>query len=70
MSEKDAEVKTVLVEYECDVCERGTMVRDGNIVITRGPPLYPHKCSNCGHKQNFETQYPTIRYRKVTLDEI
>ena len=65
MSEKDTEVKTIMVEYVCDKCERGTMGKDGNVVLTRLPPLFPHKCSNCGHEQNFKTLYPTIRYRRV-----
>ena len=53
MAEMAVEVKTLSVHMKCDKCQNGLMEPDGNIVLTTEPPLYPHKCNNCGYMENY-----------------
>ena len=53
MAEIVVEVKTLSVHMKCDKCQNGLMESDGNIVLTSEPPLYPHKCNNCGYMENY-----------------
>ena len=62
MAEIVAEVKTLSVHMKCDKCQNGLMEPDGNIVVTTEPPLYPHKCNNCGYMENYLFRYP---YQKL-----
>lgn len=76
MSELVAEVKTLLVYMKCDECGEGLMEPHGNIVLSVDPPLYPHKCNNCGHVENYRVGYPYTRFvpkeqlREPTKSEI
>lgn len=47
-----------MVIQKCDKCEIGIMERNGNIILTSEPPLYPHKCNNCGHEEAYAVIYP------------
>lgn len=62
MPEKEFEVKTVGIDYVCDVCGVGTMSHTG-IVLSSNPPQYPHKCWNCGHEQTYYSRYPRTETR-------
>ena len=62
MAEIVVEVKTLSVYMKCDKCQNGLMEPDGNIVLTKEPPLYPHKCNNCGYMENYPFRYP---YQKL-----
>lgn len=62
MAEKEVEVKTVQVEYQCDECGVGYMLSTG-VQRMSLPPQYEHQCSHCNHLQSFRgVQYP---YNKV-----
>lgn len=60
MAEKVAEAKIVVVHMVCDKCENGIMEPGTNILMSN-PPLYPHKCDNCGYEQNYQVRYPYQR---------
>lgn len=76
MPEKVAEVKILTIEMECDKCGNGVMKRDGNITLCCCPPMYPHKCNNCGHIENYPFTYPYQKLvpleqlREYTEDEV
>jgi hypothetical protein len=57
-------VKTVKVDYKCDVCKDGYMRPTGTCFPTN-PPQYPHKCNNsyCDAAKTFNLTYPHIDYR-------
>ena len=68
MPEMVAEVKTLSVYMKCDKCENGLMERSGNMIFMSEPPLYPHKCNNCGYEENYPICYP---YQKlVPLEQL
>lgn len=62
MAEMVAEVKTLSVHMKCDKCQNGLMEPDGNIILTTEPPLYPHKCNNCGCTESYTFRSP---YQKL-----
>lgn len=47
------------VDYECDTCKDGFMHPTGK--VNQG---YEHECSNCGNKQTFNIQYPTVIFKR------
>ena len=55
-------VNTRMVEYVCDECGEGKMLQEGESVLAIYPPLYPHKCTNCGCIMNFYVKYPYVEY--------
>lgn len=59
----------VSVDYRCDKCNEGFM-RSTGITLTMNPPLFPHKCSKCGHVENFHEVFPHIEYRDKVLEPI
>jgi hypothetical protein len=65
MSERTYEVRTFGVDYICDKCERGVMNQTGKMFFV-DPPLFVHKCSNCGDETGFTEQYPTVRFERLT----
>lgn len=62
MSESEKEVRTYLVNYECDSCHSGTMKKTGESRQIGFETLHQHKCSFCGNLQQFPIQYPKVRY--------
>jgi hypothetical protein len=64
MSEKAFCMTPYGVEYFCDKCGTGLMEPYGKVVWDVHPPLFPHKCSNCGDVQGFTERYPTVRWRR------
>lgn len=60
--EVENEVKTIIIRMQCDKCGKGFMEPYGGAVLMSNPPLYPHKCSCCGHTENYTVQYPYTKY--------
>lgn len=46
-----------VVNYNCDSCKTGKMLPTG-ISLTCDPPLFQHKCDNCGEINSFHHVYP------------
>lgn len=65
MGEIKTEATVCLINYICDDCNAGKMVRSGPIMLT-DPPKFPHKCENCGHKDSFQASYPFPRFEPVS----
>lgn len=66
MGEIVCDVKTVMVSMECPECKIGLMnLVENDAVLTTYPPLYLHKCGNCGYERHFARQYPYYRYELV-----
>ena len=65
------EVKTKIQMFEvdmiCDVCSDGHMRSDGTVMATN-PPLYPHRCDNCGATAEFPYIYPRMMYKYKGTD--
>ena len=68
MPEREFELRPVGVDYICDKCNTGVMELSGNMMLTTHPPLYPHQCNACGHMQNFDQKYPTVKHKRVLPD--
>ena len=63
--EEIKEVKTVMVHYKCDKCEKGYMVTVNGKILTTYPAQYPHKCNVCGCEKHFIKTYPHLSYEEV-----
>lgn len=50
------------VDYPYPICKVGYMRPDGDKILLKCPPLFPHICNKCGHEMNLSERYPTIRY--------
>ena len=57
------EAKTILVNYECDVC--GELMKSTGSVKLVFPPLYEHRCPKCGEEINLDKSYPTTEYEEL-----
>ncbi|OUO77937.1 hypothetical protein B5F53_12050 [Blautia sp. An249] len=64
MAELVAESKILQVNMQCDKCG-GLMKYIGGALMS-DPPLYPHKCQNCGVVERFRYIYPYQRL--VTIE--
>jgi hypothetical protein len=64
MAEREAEVKTFVIQYICDTCNTGVM-KPQELMLTVHPPLYCHKCDNCEATKNFDEKYPRVVYRYI-----
>lgn len=63
MPEIEREAKAVIIEYACDYCPDGKMVRtEANICFLSDPPKYEHQCSHCRTIELLTSTYP---YYKV-----
>lgn len=62
MSKFEEESKVITVKMKCDKCGKGFMEREDGIAYPTSPILYPHKCSNCGYKENYFTKYPYQKF--------
>lgn len=60
MGEIKKSVQPVYVRYLCDKCG-GEMLPTG-ISTASMPPLYQHKCKDCGEIDSFRCTYPRIEY--------
>jgi len=64
MPETKKEVKPVLVEYICDVCGEGKMVKTERSYPMK-PPKFEYQCNKCGEINNFFKSYPTVEYEEI-----
>ncbi len=64
MAETKTQVRTVEVQYTCDVCKDGYMEPNG-VVLTSNPPQYHHTCSRCGYTVYFRYTYPRYVYEPI-----
>ena len=55
------ELKTIEVDYKCPKCGKGKLRPTGKKLLSH-PPKYPHKCTECDHKETFINTYPYIDY--------
>ena len=59
-------VQMVVIEYICDECEKGKMLRKGNPKTREIPWQYPHQCDNCGYAEYLtEPPYPRTEWREL-----
>lgn len=65
MPEQRCEVTTYAVDYICDQCNKGMLEPSDNIMLTCDPPLFNHKCNNCGLTRTFNERYPKIIHERV-----
>ena len=63
MTEKAKRMQAFTIDYQCDECGKGWMRATG-VMLTVDPPLYPHRCTDCGHEQNMDICYPHIEHRE------
>jgi predicted RNA-binding Zn-ribbon protein involved in translation (DUF1610 family) len=62
-------VRMVLVEYVCDECGEGKMVRKGHPDSWETPWKYPHQCGNCGAVEYLaEPPYPRTEWRELETE--
>ena len=58
------EVIGVRSRYFCDHCGDGELFHTGE-VLTVYPPLYPHRCDNCGKDSSLDRPYPYEHFELV-----
>ena len=64
MAEAKREVRTVMVEYICDECNKGKLRRTGR-TYPMNPPSLEYRCDHCGEINNFRESYPAVRYEEM-----
>ena len=62
MKVKHTPVEMVQVEPICEKCEVGTYISTG-LALTRNPPGFQHRCTNCGDERVFDNRYPAVGHR-------
>lgn len=60
--EREQEVKTFLVNYQCDLC--GDVVEYRQLLLTE-PPKFKHYCKRCNEEYIFNQKYPYTRYKSI-----
>jgi hypothetical protein len=58
------EIKTYEVDAECSECKQGKM-RPTGFNYYGYPVMYPHMCTKCGFKEDYDVLYPRIVKEKV-----
>ncbi len=64
MPEKLYPVQVVGVGYVCDECKIGMMQSTG-LMLTCYPPMYRHKCDQCGTHVDLRETYPCTRFELI-----
>ena len=64
MPEIKKPVKSIRIDYMCDVCKKGYMSPNGEL-LTMDPPHYWHKCKSCGTEQALVKSYPCIEWETI-----
>ena len=65
MSEVIEEVKTFKIRMKCDKCGKGFMKLIGGTALCSNPPLYKHRCTECGHEEFYQKEYPYLETRSA-----
>lgn len=63
MAEHRRRVEPVQVNYLCDECSNP--VEQSGTTLMCYPPLYLHRCKQCGREYQFRKQYPYIEWRPL-----
>jgi hypothetical protein len=58
-------VNVIKVHARCTECPEGGEYISSGSTLDCNPPLYGHKCDNCGHTCVFPKAYPHIEYVPV-----
>ena len=58
--EKVANARIIQVENVCDGCGIGLMRPTGEMFDCR-PPVFIHRCENCGRTAGFNVKYPLFK---------
>lgn len=61
----ETELKMFEINYQCDICHDGIMVRSDDLMLMSCPPQYNHKCNKCGAEERFSVIYPYTAYEKL-----
>ena len=69
MVEQRKEVRTFAVNVICPACGIGIMQCDYSSVLASWPPLYTHRCPNCGWVEQYRVVYPKIEYQVIEPEE-
>jgi hypothetical protein len=64
MPEQITPARVVIVDYTCDACGVGKMVRDGLESMSRPRDRFMHACTACGVRKAFEVSYPETRVER------
>lgn len=64
--ERENEVKTILVNYDCDECGGNVVKNTGEqtIILTK-PPMFKHHCEGCSKEYLFTHNYPYTKYISI-----
>lgn len=65
MSEITEEVKTFKVSMKCNKCGKGFMKLIGGMALASDPPLYKHRCTECGNEEFYRKEYPYLDTRSI-----
>lgn len=54
---------TTIIEYQCDDCKQGAMVRDKgcNTIQLTDPPRFKHICTQCSKADQLSDEYPLFK---------
>lgn len=65
MAERWTQVQAFQIDYICDQCQKGEMKASGlkNDGGTKQVSL--HVCTNCGHKESLDQDYPNVVFKKI-----
>jgi hypothetical protein len=62
MAEIKGEIKTYIIQYACDDCEKipnpGCILNKRELVLLTHPPIYSYECPSCKKKYKFSKSYP------------
>lgn len=62
MPTKRTKVQTFRIDAYCDKC--GERMSPTGLTLTCYPPLYPHDCDGCGHRENLSRHFPCYVYEE------
>ena len=67
MAEQKKEVKTFVVNYECDEC-KGANMKYTEVIAWAHPPKHIHTCPKCKATRDFTVVYPRSVTEEVVVD--
>lgn len=64
--EVKTEVKTFLVEFKCENCEEGKLIKGQSGYSNSAGTFWPHTCTSCNHTETFKNKsYPHYSYERI-----
>ncbi len=66
MKEIEKEVKTYMINMECD-CKEGYLIFSGQFkpAIEKDKKIYIHRCTKCGKMAELKIKYPLMKYGTI-----